>query len=184
MSCIKQQKFKINVKKTLQFINPCGCRINRIKQQKLALPISPTLGSYSGCQLILQSWLCQFSKTKILNCIIQDQRHKIIFWLELAFIEQTTNYPVIRWDSILNMYHQLGVHILSSLYECTLVTQPKPFKNIELYLICTCKCTALVILVLKKLLQLFMMYKEIHVKTVDRHIFQKASRELLGCSLN
>ena len=31
--------------KNLQFLNHCGSRINRIKQQKLALPISTTLNS-------------------------------------------------------------------------------------------------------------------------------------------
>ena len=38
--------------KTLQFLNHCRSRINRIKQQKLALPKSPTLDSYNGHQLI------------------------------------------------------------------------------------------------------------------------------------
>ena len=36
------------VLKTLQFLNYCRSRINRIKQQKLALPISLTLDSYNG----------------------------------------------------------------------------------------------------------------------------------------
>ena len=40
------------VLKTLQFLNYCRSRINRIKQQKLALPLFPTLDSYNGRQLI------------------------------------------------------------------------------------------------------------------------------------
>ena len=30
--------------------------MNRIKHSKLALPISPTMDSYNGCQLILQTY--------------------------------------------------------------------------------------------------------------------------------
>ena len=45
---------KINVK-ILQFLNQWGTRVNRIKQQNLALPISSTLDSYDGRQLILQT---------------------------------------------------------------------------------------------------------------------------------
>ena len=40
----------VYVSKTSQFLNYCRSRINRIKQQKLALPISP---AYNGRQLIL-----------------------------------------------------------------------------------------------------------------------------------
>ena len=49
---MKQQKL---VLKTEQFLNHGNSRINRIKQQKLALPKSPTLDSYNGRQLILQT---------------------------------------------------------------------------------------------------------------------------------
>ena len=44
----------INVK-TSQFLNYCRSRINRIKQQKLALPMSPTLDSCNCRQLIQQT---------------------------------------------------------------------------------------------------------------------------------
>ena len=43
------------VLKISQFLNCCRSRINRTKQQKLALPISPTLDSYNGHQLIQQT---------------------------------------------------------------------------------------------------------------------------------
>ena len=39
----------------LQFLKHCSSRIICIKQQKLALPISPTLDSYNGRQMILQT---------------------------------------------------------------------------------------------------------------------------------
>ena len=39
----------------LQFLNHCMSRINRLKQQKLKLPISPTLDSYNGRNLLLQT---------------------------------------------------------------------------------------------------------------------------------
>ena len=39
------------VLKPLQFLNHCRSRINRIKQQILAVPKSPTLDSYNGRQL-------------------------------------------------------------------------------------------------------------------------------------
>ena len=51
-SSIKQQKL---VLETLQFFNYCRSRVNRIKQQKLALPISCTLDSFNGRQLMLQA---------------------------------------------------------------------------------------------------------------------------------
>ena len=41
--------------KTLQFHNPCRSCINSIKQQKLALPISPTQDSCNGRQLLAKT---------------------------------------------------------------------------------------------------------------------------------
>ena len=41
--------------KELQLIIRCVNRTDRVKEQKLALPISPTVGSYNGRQLILQT---------------------------------------------------------------------------------------------------------------------------------
>ena len=47
-------RLKISVKIVL-FLSHCRSRISRTKQQKLALPISPTLNSYNGRQLILKT---------------------------------------------------------------------------------------------------------------------------------
>ena len=55
--CKKQYRdfqYKL-VLKPLQFLNHCMSRINRIKEQKLALPVSRTLDSYNGRQVILQT---------------------------------------------------------------------------------------------------------------------------------
>ena len=41
-------KLILHLKNTLQSINTWGRRVNRIQRQKLALVISPTLGSYNG----------------------------------------------------------------------------------------------------------------------------------------
>ena len=41
--------------KTLHFLSYCRSFLSRMKQQKLALQIPPTLDSYNGRQLILQT---------------------------------------------------------------------------------------------------------------------------------
>ena len=49
-SSIKQPKLML---KTVQFLNHCRIRINCVKQQKLAQPISPAVDSNNEPQLIL-----------------------------------------------------------------------------------------------------------------------------------
>ena len=74
------------------------------------------------------------------------------FRLELAFIERTLNSTVIKWHSVLNLYHQLDelmfIFSVASLNWCrpTSIIQPASFENIDLCLSRTCKCTALDIL--------------------------------------
>ena len=107
-------KLKKLVLKTVQFLNHCRSRINHIKQQKLALPIIINVQYPPLWTLTTDvSWYCKLSKSQlgisslqnnIQNRIIQVRSHKlkslVILWLESAFIEQNTNYPVIQWRFI------------------------------------------------------------------------------------
>ena len=149
-----------------QFINTCRNRINRIQQQKLALPILPTLCSYNGCQLLSRS---QHNNRPIPNRIIQvprpEAQDKKSSNILVVFTVHSTDYAFYcekmafcceplssTWCSNAQFVLQNVCRPINVLG--TPIIQPTPFENI--YFCLNRACSALAILNLKELLHLFM----------------------------
>ena len=144
---------------TFQFLNHCRSHINRIIQQKLALPISPTLDSYNGSQLIVQ--------TQQITAI-------------LSHIFTSPEAQDTRSSEILT---GVSVHLTDYKLSCDkLAFYSRPFKNIEFCL--NRACTALAILICREMLHLFTTNKGIYTKIVDRHITKRQAQSSQVCSIN